>query len=109
MGHSAVLLAVALAILTACGTGAPVQRQYKLLLVSFDGFRWNYDQDVDTPNLDTMAREGVKAKYMTPAFVTMTSPCHFTLVTGEWQPQDGAWEWTEQRGSNLVRGGRPLL
>lgn len=55
----------------------------KLLLVSFDGFRWNYDQDVDTPNLDTMALEGVKAKYMTPAFVTLTSPCHFTLLTGE--------------------------
>lgn len=92
MGHSAVLLAVALAILLACGTGAPVQRQRKLLLVSFDGFRWNYDQDVDTPNLDAMAQEGVKARYMTPAFVTMTSPCHFTIVTGECQPQDGAME-----------------
>lgn len=55
----------------------------KLLLVSFDGFRWDYDQDVDTPNLDTMAADGVKAKYMTPAFVTLTSPCHFTLLTGE--------------------------
>ncbi|NXP37415.1 ENPP7 phosphodiesterase, partial [Leiothrix lutea] len=54
----------------------------KLLLVSFDGFRWNYDQDVDTPNMDTMALDGVKAKYMTPAFVTLTSPCHFTLLTG---------------------------
>uniref|UniRef100_A0A8C4P3P4 ENPP7 phosphodiesterase n=1 Tax=Dromaius novaehollandiae TaxID=8790 RepID=A0A8C4P3P4_DRONO len=65
---------------------APVHQapsRSKLLLVSFDGFRWNYDQDVDTPNLDTMAAEGVKARYMTPAFVTITSPCHFTLLTGE--------------------------
>lgn len=93
MGHSAVLLCVALAILPAYVTGAPVQRQHKLLLVSFDGFRWNYDQDVDTPNLDSMAQEGVKAQYMTPAFVTMTSPCHFTLVTGECQPEDGPWGW----------------
>lgn len=68
------------------GSCFPLQqapKRSKLLLVSFDGFRWNYDQDVDTPNLDTMAAEGVKAKYMTPAFVTLTSPCHFTLLTGE--------------------------
>uniref|UniRef100_A0A672UQJ3 Ectonucleotide pyrophosphatase/phosphodiesterase 7 n=1 Tax=Strigops habroptila TaxID=2489341 RepID=A0A672UQJ3_STRHB len=66
----------------------PVQRassRSKVLLVSFDGFRWNYDQDVDTPNLDAMAAEGVKAQYMTPAFITITSPCHFTLLTGEQQ------------------------
>ncbi|NXO39589.1 ENPP7 phosphodiesterase, partial [Locustella ochotensis] len=61
----------------------------KLLLVSFDGFRWNYDQDVDTPNLDTMAAEGVKAKYMTPAFITLTSPCHFTLLTGRYMENHG--------------------
>uniref|UniRef100_A0A8D2LRV9 Ectonucleotide pyrophosphatase/phosphodiesterase 7 n=1 Tax=Varanus komodoensis TaxID=61221 RepID=A0A8D2LRV9_VARKO len=71
----------------ALGACAPLQEarnRTKLLLVSFDGFRWNYDQDVDTPNLDTMASEGVKARYMTPAFVTQTSPCHFTLVLN-WQ------------------------
>uniref|UniRef100_A0A8C5UA41 Uncharacterized protein n=1 Tax=Malurus cyaneus samueli TaxID=2593467 RepID=A0A8C5UA41_9PASS len=54
-------------------------KRSKLLLVSFDGFRWNYDQDVDTPNLDTMAAEGVKAKHMIPPFITLTSPSHFTL------------------------------
>ncbi|XP_003786608.1 ectonucleotide pyrophosphatase/phosphodiesterase family member 7 [Otolemur garnettii] len=92
MGHLAVPLTVALATLLATGTGAPVHRQgnrHKLLLVSFDGFRWNYDQDVDTPHLDAMARDGVKARYMTPAFVTMTSPCHFTLVTGKYIENHG--------------------
>uniref|UniRef100_H0XFF0 Ectonucleotide pyrophosphatase/phosphodiesterase family member 7 n=1 Tax=Otolemur garnettii TaxID=30611 RepID=H0XFF0_OTOGA len=90
--HLAVPLTVALATLLATGTGAPVHRQgnrHKLLLVSFDGFRWNYDQDVDTPHLDAMARDGVKARYMTPAFVTMTSPCHFTLVTGKYIENHG--------------------
>ncbi|XP_069729028.1 ectonucleotide pyrophosphatase/phosphodiesterase family member 7 [Phaenicophaeus curvirostris] len=61
----------------------------KLLLVSFDGFRWDYDQDVDTPNLDAMAAEGVKARYMTPAFITITSPCHFTLLTGRYLENHG--------------------
>lgn len=103
MGHGAVFLAVALASLLAPGTAAPVGRKAsrnKLLLVSFDGFRWNYDQDVDTPNLDAMALSGVKAHYMTPAFVTMTSPCHFTLVTGEYGPPvgPGAGEGAERPG-----------
>ncbi|KAK2501338.1 hypothetical protein MC885_020109 [Smutsia gigantea] len=53
----------------------------KLLLISFDGFRWDYDQDVDTPNMDRLAQEGVKAKYLTPPFVTMTSPSHFTTIS----------------------------
>lgn len=54
----------------------------KLLLISFDGFRWDYDRDVDTPNLDRMALDGVKAQYVTPPFLTITSPSHFTLLTG---------------------------
>ncbi|KAM9596640.1 LOW QUALITY PROTEIN: ectonucleotide pyrophosphatase/phosphodiesterase family member 7 [Trichechus inunguis] len=85
MSRPATLLAVALVALLAPGAGMPGGRwgsQNKPLLVSFDGFYWSCNQDVDTPNLDAMARDGVKAHYMTPAFVTMTSPCHFTLVTG---------------------------
>ncbi|XP_014644898.1 PREDICTED: ectonucleotide pyrophosphatase/phosphodiesterase family member 7 [Ceratotherium simum simum] len=92
MGRSAVLLAVALATLLAPEAGAPIRRpgfQNKLFLVSFDGFRWNYDQDVHTPNLDATARYRVKAQYMTPAFVTMTSLCHFTLVTGRYIENHG--------------------
>ncbi|XP_071319630.1 ectonucleotide pyrophosphatase/phosphodiesterase family member 7-like [Trachinotus anak] len=54
----------------------------KLLLISFDGFRWDYDRDVETPNLDKMAQDGVKAAYVTPAFLTITSPSHFTMLTG---------------------------
>lgn len=89
MDARAVLVGLVLAMLPTPGLGAPVESdnlqspRNKLLLVSFDGFRWDYDQDVDTPNLDTMVREGVKARHMTPPFVTLTSPCHFTLVTGE--------------------------
>ncbi|XP_060620320.2 ectonucleotide pyrophosphatase/phosphodiesterase family member 7 isoform X1 [Anolis sagrei] len=80
------------ATLLTLGAAAPLQEaksRNKLLLVSFDGFRWNYDQDVDTPNLDTMARDGVKAKYITPPFVTQTSPIHFTLVTGRYIENHG--------------------
>lgn len=54
-----------------------------MLLISFDGFRWDYDRDVDTPNLDKMAKDGVKALYVTPPYLTITSPTHFTLLTGK--------------------------
>ncbi|XP_056405575.1 ectonucleotide pyrophosphatase/phosphodiesterase family member 7 [Hyla sarda] len=79
--------------LLALGSSIPLHPRnkapHKLLLISFDGFRWNYDQDVDTPNLDTMSDDGVKAKYMTPAFITITSPCHFTLLTGKYIENHG--------------------
>ncbi|KAM4736062.1 ectonucleotide pyrophosphatase/phosphodiesterase family member 7 [Anableps anableps] len=72
-----------------CTAGMPVgsreeKKKTKLLLVSFDGFRWDYDQDVDTPHLDQMALDGVKAKYITPPMMTMTAPSHFTTITGRW-------------------------
>lgn len=60
-----------------------VQRN-KLLLVSFDGFRWDYDQDVETPELDQLRVSGVRAPYVTPPMLTMTSPSHFTTITGRW-------------------------
>lgn len=71
-----------------CVDGVPLssmgrRKHNKLLLISFDGFRWNYDEDVHTPNMDLLVREGVKAKYITPPMITMTSPSHFTTITGK--------------------------
>uniref|UniRef100_A0A4X2KXF3 Ectonucleotide pyrophosphatase/phosphodiesterase family member 6 n=1 Tax=Vombatus ursinus TaxID=29139 RepID=A0A4X2KXF3_VOMUR len=80
----AVCLALLLILLShvACPPVSRTKRSFnKLLVISFDGFRWNYDQDIDTPNMDLLVREGVKAKYLTPPFVTMTSPSHFTTIT----------------------------
>ncbi|KAM4598304.1 ectonucleotide pyrophosphatase/phosphodiesterase family member 7-like [Polymixia lowei] len=70
--------------------GAPLSKpRPKLLLISFDGFRWDYDRDVDTPHLDTMATDGVKALYVTPPYLTITSPTHFTLLTGRYIENHG--------------------
>nr|XP_032626599.1 ectonucleotide pyrophosphatase/phosphodiesterase family member 7-like [Chelonoidis abingdonii] len=75
-----------------CHPASPNEKEIgsnKLLLVSFDGFHWNYDQYVDTPNMDLLMKQGVKAKYITPPFVTMTSPSHFTTITGHWIEDHG--------------------
>jgi len=55
----------------------------QVLLVSMDGFRWDYVNKVDTPNFDRMAREGSKAQYINNTFTTKTFPCHYTIVTGK--------------------------
>ncbi|XP_034029602.1 LOW QUALITY PROTEIN: ectonucleotide pyrophosphatase/phosphodiesterase family member 7 [Thalassophryne amazonica] len=76
-----------------CTAGRPLSKAArngnKLLLISFDGFRWDYDQDVDTPHLDQLTKDGVKAKYITPPMLTMTSPSHFTTITGRWVEDHG--------------------
>ncbi|XP_067427011.1 ectonucleotide pyrophosphatase/phosphodiesterase family member 7-like [Thunnus thynnus] len=70
--------------------GAPTDKpRQKVLLISFDGFRWDYDRDVDTPHLDKMAKDGVKALYVTPPYLTITSPTHFTLLTGRYIENHG--------------------
>ncbi|XP_036384701.1 ectonucleotide pyrophosphatase/phosphodiesterase family member 7.1 [Megalops cyprinoides] len=83
------LLLLASPLLGAPLSGSVTRPRNKLLLISFDGFRWDYDRDVDTPNLDAMAQDGVKASYVTPPFLTITSPAHFTLLTGRYIEKHG--------------------
>lgn len=37
-----------------------------VLVVSFDGFRYDYLEKTDTPNLKELQRQGVTVPYMTP-------------------------------------------
>lgn len=72
------LLAAVLALSGACREGAVP----RVLLISIDGFRWDYRDRFDTPTLDALAAAGVSAAKMQPAFPSKTFPNHFTLVTG---------------------------
>ncbi|XP_066533036.1 ectonucleotide pyrophosphatase/phosphodiesterase family member 5 [Hoplias malabaricus] len=54
----------------------------KLLLVSFDGFRWDYVNRVPTPNFHALMDEGVQVEAVENTFITKTFPNHYTLVTG---------------------------
>ncbi|KAI4872739.1 hypothetical protein NFI96_026978 [Prochilodus magdalenae] len=54
----------------------------KLLLVSFDGFRWDYVNRVPTPNFRALMDEGVQVEKVENTYITKTFPNHYTLVTG---------------------------
>ncbi len=60
----------------AAGTRAPVT-----ILVSIDGFRWDYLERGVTPNLSRLAAEGASGP-MRPSFPSKTYPNHWTIVTG---------------------------
>ena len=53
-----------------------------VIMVSFDGFRYDYDTKTETPNLDFMRDNGVKAESIQPVFPSKTFPNHYALATG---------------------------
>ncbi len=68
-------------LLVSCST-PPAPAPGPVILISLDGFRWDYLQRYSAPTLQRLAREGVQARTMTPSFPTKTFPNHYTLVTG---------------------------
>ncbi|KAM9356424.1 ectonucleotide pyrophosphatase/phosphodiesterase family member 5 isoform 1-T2 [Pholidichthys leucotaenia] len=61
----------------------------KLLLVSFDGFRWDYLDRVPTPNFRSIMDEGVKVEHVFSTYITKTFPNHYSLVTGLYAESHG--------------------
>lgn len=62
--------------------GLSVTDRPKLLLLSFDGFRWDYIDRVPTPNFHSLMDEGVTVEQVENAYITKTFPNHYSLVTG---------------------------
>lgn len=60
-----------------------------VLLVSLDGFRWDYLDRAHTPTLDRLIAEGVHADALLPVFPSKTFPNHFTQVTGLYPHEHG--------------------
>jgi predicted AlkP superfamily pyrophosphatase or phosphodiesterase len=59
------------------------QSKHYVVLVSLDGFRYDYPKEYGTPHLDAMAKDGVSTPTgMYPSYPSVTFPNHWTLVTG---------------------------
>jgi predicted AlkP superfamily pyrophosphatase or phosphodiesterase len=59
------------------------QRQHYVVLVSLDGFRWDYAKRDNATHLLALGKHGVSAPDgMIPSYPSLTFPNHFTIVTG---------------------------
>jgi alkaline phosphatase D len=65
-----------------------IPREY-LIILSVDGFRWDYPDMCNTPTLDSLKEVGVKATSMRASFPTKTFPNHYTLATGLYPDHHG--------------------
>jgi predicted AlkP superfamily pyrophosphatase or phosphodiesterase len=63
-----------------------------VILISLDGFRYDYLEKYEPPNLRSLAHEGVQARWMTPAFPSKTFPNHYTIATGLYPQNHGIVE-----------------
>tara|TARA_B100000945_G_C20410682_1_gene612407 strand:+ start:104 stop:1297 length:1194 start_codon:yes stop_codon:yes gene_type:complete len=53
-----------------------------VILVSFDGFRYDYTDRVETYYFDYVEKWGVKAQSLKPVFPSFTFPNHYAIATG---------------------------
>jgi predicted AlkP superfamily pyrophosphatase or phosphodiesterase len=62
-----------------------------LILISLDGFRWDYcaKHPQETPHLRKLAAEGVSARALIPVFPSNTFPNHYSIVTGLYPSHHG--------------------
>ena len=58
------------------------EQKQSLVLISIDGFRWDYINRPWAKNLRALAAHGVRAEQMVPSFPSLTFPNHYTIVTG---------------------------
>jgi predicted AlkP superfamily pyrophosphatase or phosphodiesterase len=60
-----------------------------VILISADGFRYDYAEKYHAEHLLALANEGVKAASMIPCFPSVTFPNHYSMVTGLYPAHEG--------------------
>jgi len=60
-----------------------------VILISADGFRYDYAQKYNATHLQELSNEGVKASSMIPCFPSVTFPNHYSMVTGLYPSHEG--------------------
>ena len=60
-----------------------------VILISADGFRYNYAEQYKAEHLLAFANEGVKASSMIPSFPSTTYPNHYAMATGLYPAHHG--------------------
>ena len=87
MKFKKIIILFALHLLFICALSAN-DKPY-VLMVSFDGFRYDYLDRHITPNLNQIADSGVVAASLKPVFPVSTFPNHMSIITGLYPENHG--------------------
>ncbi|ASW75843.1 phosphodiesterase [Chryseobacterium piperi] len=60
-----------------------------VIMISTDGFRYDYAKKYHAENLLKLSNEGVQAKAMIPSYPSITFPNHWSLITGLYPAHHG--------------------
>ncbi|MFA5648254.1 MAG: ectonucleotide pyrophosphatase/phosphodiesterase [Bacteroidales bacterium] len=63
-----------------------------VVILSLDAFRWDYPDIAKTPNLNSIAQNGVKAQVLIPCYPSKTFPNHYSMATGLYPDNHGIVE-----------------
>ena len=84
---SVVLLAIFFQL--SCATVVPTRKNDAakndapyVVLVSIDGYRWDYTQKFNPPFLSRISEQGARAESLIPVFPSKTFPNHYSIATG---------------------------
>ncbi len=83
-----IIISLFILIFSSCNTKSKIPDRYVVML-SMDGFRWDYTDKFPTPNFDIIEATGVKAISMKPSYPTKTFPNHYTMATGLYPDHNG--------------------
>lgn len=91
------LLLCALMVLNACNSNSEnvtsttqeTTKKPYVLLISLDGFRWDYVDKYKPTFLSTFAHNSAQLKSLRPSFPTKTFPNHLSIVTGSYPQNHG--------------------
>ncbi len=83
-----------------------------LILVSSDGFRYDYAQKHKARTLIKLSEEGIRAEAMIPSYPSLTFPNHYSIVTGLYPSHHGIVDnrfYDAKRNDFYIVGNRPKV
>lgn len=86
---SLVVISILFLLAASCSNiEAPQNSQPYLIVLSLDGFRWDYPEQANTPTLDSLAKVGVHTNII-PSYPSKTFPNHYAMATGLYPDHHG--------------------
>ena len=83
----------------------------QVVLISIDGFRWDYLDRPEAARLRELASRGVRAERLIPVFPTKTFPTHYSIVTGLYPEEHGILAnniWDDEIGKRFTLSDRAV-